>query len=54
MSAPTATADPSRRHAFTAPTNPLPGARHTQGLRAAPHEWERQVVAFLDGSLRPR
>jgi hypothetical protein len=20
----------------------------------APHEWERQVVAFLDGSLRPR
>jgi dienelactone hydrolase len=29
----------------------VPGAGHTDGLTTAPQEWERRVVAFLDGAL---
>jgi uncharacterized protein len=29
----------------------VPGASHTAGLRVAPAEWERRVIAFLDDSL---
>lgn len=31
----------------------VPGAAHGQGLTAAPGEWERRVVGFLDEQLRP-
>lgn len=33
------------------PTWTVPGAGHVLGLRTAPEEWERRVVAFLDASL---
>ena len=29
----------------------VPGAGHTQGLSAAPDEWERTVIGFLDAAL---
>jgi hypothetical protein len=31
----------------------LPDAGHTGGLRAHPAEYERRVIAFLDGALAP-
>jgi hypothetical protein len=30
------------------------GARHTGGLEARPHDYERHVIAFLDGALLRR
>jgi pimeloyl-ACP methyl ester carboxylesterase len=40
--------DPQRVEVWT-----VPGAAHVQGLGAAPDEWERRVVGFLDTQLRP-
>lgn len=41
-------ADPQRVETWT-----VPGAAHVQGLEAAPEQWERRVVAFLDSELQP-
>jgi hypothetical protein len=40
--------DPQRVEVWT-----VPGAAHVQGLGAAPDEWERRVVGFLDNQLGP-
>jgi hypothetical protein len=40
--------DPQRVEVWT-----VPGAAHVQGIGAAPDEWERRVVGFLDTQLRP-
>jgi uncharacterized protein len=39
---------PSRVRVFE-----VPGASHTRGLDAAPRQWRRQVLAFLDARLQP-